>query len=402
MAADTMKINQSVQMEGTNLKKSVNSKKNDEGLFEEFISSLMQKIRSTSDSQDEDNALPEKVINELLQGMAFPNIQSSGLSDLNFSKGTPAESASVNIASIQADMLSMMDGAGILDNEGSLTTEEGIAIDDLSEYALKALEYLQQKNPDAEIQSLPDSMNQDINENDVEDIKNLFKQYGAIEEGTENISDVMGPTEDIKSLSNEKPNLNNEQKQLNDLLSEKPEDIKDEKYSATFIVQEKNIGSADIGRQTMSPIENTDLTSKTSDLSQENIDKIVKSFKTLRLPDSTEISVKLTPEELGEVTVRVVLEKGHVTGHITAESREVALMLENKLYLLKQEMTLKNVNLSDISVSVFTGQGDGSSRQSSRDFLNRHGGRAQNHQGYIEETGTINDDEHDTSLNIIA
>jgi hypothetical protein len=72
------------------------------------------------------------------------------------------------------------------------------------------------------------------------------------------------------------------------------------------------------------------------------------------------------------------------------------------LLVLKQEIVHKNVNLSDISVSVFTGQGDGNSRHSSREFLNKHGHRLGSPQGYAEETADINDDEHDTGLNIIA
>lgn len=424
MGADTIKINQSVQTEGSTLKKSGKIRKNDEGMFEEFISSLLQKIRSISNSENDDNALSENEINELLQGIASPQLQPAGFSDFIFSKVDPAEKGPVKITSYPENTLSLKDDAVILDNEGSLTIKEGPVIDNISEFALKALEDLQQKSSDAGVQSLSNSMYYDTNENDIASVKSLLKQYGVIEDDTENIetegrelgqtenkapnhkrtddTDIMSPIKDKKSLSNEKSYISNEQKQLNDLLSAKSKNLTEEKSSAMFTVQEKNSGVADLSGQTLSPTESPNVPSKTLDLSQENIDKIVKSFKTLRLPDSTEISVKLTPEELGEVNVRVVLEKGHVTGHITAESREVALMLENKLDLLKQEMAYKNVNLSDISVSVFTGQGDGSSRNSSRDFLKKNGGRAQNHLSYVEETDIINGDEHDTGLNIIA
>lgn len=431
MGADTIKINQSVQLEGSTLKKSGKIRKNDEGMFEEFISSLLQKIRITSNNQDDDNSLPENVLDELLQGMASTNLQPEGLSDFIFSKGVTEEKKPVNISYFTENMLSLVDDAEILDNEGSiiinegsLTINEGPVIDNLSEFALKVSEYLQPKNSDEEVQSLPDSMYHATNENDIEAVKSILKKYGVIEDDTENIetegrelgqtenkapnhkrtddTDIMSPLKDKKSISNEKSNVSSEQKQLNDVVPAKLKDSTEEKSPVMFTIQEKNSGAADLSGQILSPTEAPDVPPNTLNLSQENIDKIVKSFKTLRLPDSTEISVKLTPEELGEVNVRVVLEKGHVTGHITAESREVALMLENKLDLLKQEMAYKNVNLSDISVSVFTGQGDGSSRNSSRDFLKKNGGRAQNHLSYVEETDIINGDEHDTGLNIIA
>lgn len=137
------------------------------------------------------------------------------------------------------------------------------------------------------------------------------------------------------------------------------------------------------------------------EISKDNIDRIVKSFKALRLPDSTELRVKLTPEELGEVTVKVVLEKGRISGNITADSKEAALMLQSKLDLLKEEMALKNVNLSNISVNVFTGNGDENGRQSSREFLNKHGQKSGSFHEY--QTDIEDDEEYqDNNLNIIA
>lgn len=422
MATGTIKINQCVQTEGSSSKKLVRSSKDDEGLFDEFISSLLQKVSNNTHIEDY-NASSDKAISELLEGIASTTVKPSGLSDFILHKDAIealAEKGQVKADSFTENMLPLMNDAGILDNEVSP------AFNDFSEYALKVLKDLQQNktHADVEIQNLSDSMQYDTNENDLEALKSLLKQYGIIEDDAQNTAEIrdfsqieeneasnfeidsvvntMNIINDNRSPGEENTYESNEQNQLYDLISDRSQDITDEKSSAMFVVPEKSIEAADISGQTLNPTEPPGGLPKTSELSQENIDRIAKGFRTLRLPDSTEIRVKLTPKELGEVNIRVVLEKGHVTGHITAESREVALMIENKLDLLKQEMVYKNVNLSDISVSVFTGQSDGNSRQSSRDFLNKHGGRTQNHQGFIEETDIINDNGQDTGLNIIA
>lgn len=79
---------------------------------------------------------------------------------------------------------------------------------------------------------------------------------------------------------------------------------------------------------------------------------VVEKFKTIRLPGFTEVRVKLRPQELGEVTVKVVLEKGQINGNIITEKKEVANMLISQIDNLKAELKNNNVNLNNISVSV--------------------------------------------------
>jgi flagellar hook-length control protein FliK len=88
---------------------------------------------------------------------------------------------------------------------------------------------------------------------------------------------------------------------------------------------------------------------------QDLIDITVEKFKTLKLPGSTEVTVKLNPKELGEVSLRLVLEKGQINGSITAERKEVVFMLQNNLEQLKTDLKNNNVNLNNITVNIQAG-----------------------------------------------
>jgi len=424
MTSNTIKVNQPSQMEGSYLKKIVRDSKVDESVFEGFISSLLSKISNNTYCEDDGKASPNKEINELLQGLAYSALHTSGIGDIISSTGTSLENGTVN-AALSEHMLSLTEDEGSLLNKTIYNDKGILTIDNLSEYALKVLEDLQQNDSHEEIQSLSEKMYYTPEVNDAEIFRNLLKKYSIIEDNIEDVGEesrdfrqiekkamVFEETknlpQDKKGSSTDESYGRNEHNQLKDMLvNDTLQDIKsneltDEKSAVNFKMPEINSGADYLNVQTLSQTETHERIPRVLELTQENIDKIVKSFKTLRLPDSTEINVKLTPEELGEVSIRVVLEKGHVTGHITAESKEVALMLENKLDILKQEMAQKNVKLSEISVSVFTGQGDGNSQHSSREFQNKHGRWTQNSRGYIEETAINHGDEHDTGLNIIA
>lgn len=88
---------------------------------------------------------------------------------------------------------------------------------------------------------------------------------------------------------------------------------------------------------------------------QDIIDISVEKFKTLRLPGLTEVTVKFKPEELGEISLKLVLEKGQITGNIAADKKEVVNLLQANLEQLKTDLKTSNVNFSNITVNLFAG-----------------------------------------------
>lgn len=128
------------------------------------------------------------------------------------------------------------------------------------------------------------------------------------------------------------------------------------------------------------------------------LDVAVNKFKSLRLPEFTEVRVKLKPEDLGEITVRVVLEKGQINGNITADKKEVAAILQNNIETLKQDLKNSNVNLTNISVNV---ESDGNFNNfQSRHFQQNENNHRKEFLNVMDEA--VNDSIEQDGFNIFA
>ena len=82
------------------------------------------------------------------------------------------------------------------------------------------------------------------------------------------------------------------------------------------------------------------------------VEVAVEKFKSLRLPDITELKVRLQPKELGEITVKLILEKGQINGNIIASKKETAEILQSQILTLKQNLEDNNIQLNNLSINL--------------------------------------------------
>jgi flagellar hook-length control protein FliK len=68
------------------------------------------------------------------------------------------------------------------------------------------------------------------------------------------------------------------------------------------------------------------------------------------------LSIKLQPEQLGEVELKLTMHKGVVLAEIKVENETVKAAIETNLDQLKQSLTQKGYQTSGISVSVDSGK----------------------------------------------
>lgn len=114
------------------------------------------------------------------------------------------------------------------------------------------------------------------------------------------------------------------------------------------------------------------------------VDITVNRFKSMKLPEITELKVKLRPEDMGEITVKVVLEKGQVNGSIHATKNEVVTAIQSQMDNLKQELKSNNVNLNHLSVNV--GTGDNYENQGRRNFDQNSNSRHSSYSDIMDDT----------------
>jgi len=75
-------------------------------------------------------------------------------------------------------------------------------------------------------------------------------------------------------------------------------------------------------------------------------------------PGVSEIKMNLRPESLGEVSLRIASENGIITAHFVAESQRVKEIIESNFNQLRDSLEEQGVNISELSVSVSTGNSE--------------------------------------------
>jgi len=119
-----------------------------------------------------------------------------------------------------------------------------------------------------------------------------------------------------------------------------------------------------------------------SDL-QDVVNQVMESMKAGFRDGRAEIRVRLSPDNLGDVSLKVTAQNGIVTAHFTAESRRVKETLESNFDGLRDVLRQQGVQIENISVSVRQDAPGGQSGQSDRgqrlsDAGTGHGGRQHN------------------------
>lgn len=124
---------------------------------------------------------------------------------------------------------------------------------------------------------------------------------------------------------------------------------------------------------------------------QHVLDQIVEQTKIITKPQTTEMIIKLKPEHLGELSLRLVVENGTVSASFHSNNAEVRNIIEISAQQLKQD--LANSGLKVENVSVYAGLSqflpnhdhERSSRQQMIKFANKKS--SDDFNGVIDEIG---------------
>ena len=105
---------------------------------------------------------------------------------------------------------------------------------------------------------------------------------------------------------------------------------------------------------------------------QDNFDvpaQIVRQARLIRAAENTEMVIKLNPEHLGELTLRVsVSSSGAVNASFHSDNAQVRTIIENSLVQLRQELSNAGLKVDNVNVSAGLNDGGG--------LMNGQGGQA--------------------------
>lgn len=126
--------------------------------------------------------------------------------------------------------------------------------------------------------------------------------------------------------------------------------------------------------------------------------QIVDQARLIRRAEDTQMVIKLHPEHLGELTLKVsVTQNGSVNASFHSDNAQVRAVIENSLVQLRQE--LNNQGLKVDSVEVYAGLADGQlpQEQGQQAWQNQQGGNANRIQGI-----TLDAEEYGEEANQLA
>jgi len=85
---------------------------------------------------------------------------------------------------------------------------------------------------------------------------------------------------------------------------------------------------------------------------EEVIKQITEKAKFFITEDKSEVVIKLKPDHLGKVSLKISIENGNISAKFLAESEKVREMLESNFNSLKESLNKQGLNIQNLSVSV--------------------------------------------------
>jgi len=236
-------------------------------------------------------------------------------------------------------------------------------VKELSEDVLKKLDELLEK-----LDVEPDEMLDNI---DVcESVDEVGLQLVETEKITLNLEDVEGNeevslSEDVDNLGENSENfINYMDENTNESMLNKKEDSKDDKLKIKdFRSRTDNFNVSDFSNRGKFEIDNVsfkqgNVLNNITDM-QEKMDvlkQVTEKMDVSLFDDKSEMVMKLKPDDLGKVTVKLSLENGIISAKFLAESEKVKEILESNFNQLKDSLEKQGMMIQEFSVSVDNGE----------------------------------------------
>jgi flagellar hook-length control protein FliK len=284
-----------------------------------------------------------------------------------------------------------------ISNEKSLNLNDlnngGISISDLAEKVLKALEQNNNQkaiNLDTEdLKNILLSLTNESGTNSISADANIEKVASFIEKNINSLKTELAKlginledsaVKDIKTSASE-VNLSSEN--ILDTEAKSTRSIKDQK--GLNLSNEFNNFSKDdflngettemaksdfqsrfesfMNTKIAESVENTAKTDQSVDQTK-IIDKIVNDVTQTLHAGKTELEVKLSPESLGKLTIKVTMEEGKLSANIEVKNPEVKHIIETSIVKMREDLSQNGVNLEKVNIFL-----------SDQDNFNSHQGK---------------------------
>lgn len=105
-------------------------------------------------------------------------------------------------------------------------------------------------------------------------------------------------------------------------------------------------------------------------------DQIIEQAKLIKTTEDTQMVIKLRPEHLGDLTLKVTVENGVVSATFHSDNASVRSLIETSLFQLKQELAAQGVKVDN--VGVYAGLGEFMSKGQEQANSGQQGSKSKN------------------------
>lgn len=200
--------------------------------------------------------------------------------------------------------------------------------------------------------SLTDDSNENINKGITDIISKLDEMLqNADEQGKNTIT-----TEELFKQGNSNQDSSMENDDNNAGMTDKKSNSKEDKFLNSLIEDKKDSVDNKINlfatRTQSVQAQNTEVRGLTINKAT-FADDIIKDVKFMSTNNLKELTVKVNPGNLGEITIRLVQEDGLMKANLKANSKETTALLAQNLAEIKKEIGDQNIKISEVNIELY-------------------------------------------------
>lgn len=133
------------------------------------------------------------------------------------------------------------------------------------------------------------------------------------------------------------------------------------------------------------------------EIRKESLNKdVIKTISFMKDNDMKNLTVKVMPKELGEITIELIYTGDKMSAKLTSTSNSTFQLLDQNLSVLNSELSKNGVNLQNVSVSLYSGDFSGNEKNQEQEYKRRE------QRKQIQEINSDEKAEEFSNINIFA
>ena len=206
------------------------------------------------------------------------------------------------------------------------------------------------------LQQLSASLTDDSNENINKGITDIISKLDEMLQNSDEQGKDIITTEELFKQSNSNQDSSMENDDNNAGMTDKKSNSKEDKFLNSLIEDKKD--SVD-NKINLFAARTQSVQAQNTEVRGLNINKatfaddIIKDVKFMSTNNLKELTVKVNPGNLGEITIRLVQEDGLMKANLKANSKETTALLAQNLAEIKKEIGDQNIKISEVNIELY-------------------------------------------------